>query len=233
MWDRFIQAFSIMVSILLAFAIDAWWEDSQERERYLAQLNTLKVEFQAAREELDWQRQRLLSNRAAIAQILEWAGHDPAPVSFERLTEQIDLTFRGAAINLQTGALRALVSSGVIGHMQQQELLGLLAEWPTYMVDAQSQTTLLLHNREEIIRYLHPRIPTIEVAYHTGQMGAYPRTSFVGDAETLLSDMEFEGLMGNRGMLVEDSLLYVAELEKRLERALTLIEREFADSGLN
>ena len=227
MLDKLVQALSILVSILLAFAIDAWWEDSQERERYLDQLGAVQVEFAEAREQLDWHRERLLGNRKALAWILERTAPDPPQVEFEELASQIDQTFRGFSFEFQADSLRALMESGVIGHMQSAELMGLLGEWSTQVAETRNQTQMLLHNREDIIRYLQPRIPTNAVGYHTGQMSAYPQTRFTGDASALLGQMEFEGLMGNRGMLVEDAMSQMADLEELAQRIEALIEQEF------
>ncbi len=227
MLDKLVQALSILVSILLAFAIDAWWEDSQERERYLDQLGAVQVEFAEAREQLDWHGERLLGNRVALAWILERTAPNPPQVEFEELASQIDQTFRGFSFEFQADALRGLMESGVIGHMQSTELMDLLGEWSTQVVETRNQTQMLLQNREEIIRYLQPRIPANAVAYNTGQMSAYPRTRFKGDSTALLGEMEFEGLMGNRGVLVEDAMSQMEDLEQLAQRIEALIEQEF------
>ena len=51
-WKRLpIEAAAIVVSILLAFAIDAWWNEQQERAEEREVLESLYVEFEANREE--------------------------------------------------------------------------------------------------------------------------------------------------------------------------------------
>jgi len=53
-WKRLsLEAAAIIASILLAFAIDAWWEDRQERVLEQQYLASLKADFQADIEELD------------------------------------------------------------------------------------------------------------------------------------------------------------------------------------
>ena len=61
-WKRIaVQATAIVISILLAFAIDAGWVESQERELEHRTLEALRSDLEATNEELD----RLLRGVAA------------------------------------------------------------------------------------------------------------------------------------------------------------------------
>ena len=52
-WKRIaVEAAAIVVSILLAFAIDAWWDDRQERIEEREVLLGLKSEFSRYRDDL-------------------------------------------------------------------------------------------------------------------------------------------------------------------------------------
>lgn len=45
-WSRiFVESVAIVGSILLAFAIDAWWDDQQERKQEQVYLGALHQEF--------------------------------------------------------------------------------------------------------------------------------------------------------------------------------------------
>ena len=45
-WKRlFAEGFVIIVSILLAFLIDAWWNDRLEHQREREQLSAMRIEF--------------------------------------------------------------------------------------------------------------------------------------------------------------------------------------------
>ena len=53
-WKRlYVEAAAIVASILLAFAIDAWWEDRQDRVLEHQYVVSLRADFQADIEELD------------------------------------------------------------------------------------------------------------------------------------------------------------------------------------
>ena len=51
-WNLAGQSAAIVASILLAFAIDAWWEDRQERETEQVMLASLQHDFVTSRADL-------------------------------------------------------------------------------------------------------------------------------------------------------------------------------------
>ncbi len=69
-WKRLsLEAVAIIASILLAFAIDAWWEDRQERVLEQQYLASLKADFQADIEELD-EAIALAKSRAQLGRLI-------------------------------------------------------------------------------------------------------------------------------------------------------------------
>ena len=79
-WGRVVvEGIVIVVSILLAFGIDAWWNDSQARDRERSYLVSLQQEFTLALEETSsFRRQRAL--HAAEALIGQAQGAERAPL---------------------------------------------------------------------------------------------------------------------------------------------------------
>ena len=69
-WKRlYVEAAAIIASILLAFAIDAWWEDRQERVLEQQYLASLKADFQVDIEELD-KAIALAKSRAQLGRLI-------------------------------------------------------------------------------------------------------------------------------------------------------------------
>ena len=61
-WKRLsIEAAAIVTSILLAFAIDAWWDERVSHGRSVAQLNTLSTEFVEVQSQLQRHEATLLA----------------------------------------------------------------------------------------------------------------------------------------------------------------------------
>jgi hypothetical protein len=71
-WKRMsVEAAAIVVSILLAFAIDAWWEERLERKDEAEQLVRLHAEFVVNVERLSEYRIRLLGGQQAAQEVYE------------------------------------------------------------------------------------------------------------------------------------------------------------------
>ena len=80
-----LEGFVIVVSILLAFAIDAWWDDRQEAEEARLQVERVVVELEANIVRLEDQVERLDVTTAAAKRFLSKFGPEPEPVSVRSL----------------------------------------------------------------------------------------------------------------------------------------------------
>ena len=171
------EALAIIVSILLAFAIDAWWDGRVEHSRSLAQLRTIETEFVKVELELQDLEARLLGLRRAVSELLSHIAPDSQLQTMDSLYALIDLSFRAGKIELPTGSLQALLASGELSSVPNDELKALLAAWPAQVSRLRNQSGLLEEDRENIIRYLNDKIPTIGIAHKTGEMSHYPKPS--------------------------------------------------------
>lgn len=144
-WKRLsVEAAAIVTSILLAFAIDAWWENRLERIEELRILDTLRAEF--------------LSNVESIPSYIE--GHQ---ISADFTKELLDLmraaepgsTLRYPAAKLarvlahsttnpHSGALDAILQSGELRYISNPAIRERLAAWPRLVVDATENEDLLI-----------------------------------------------------------------------------------------
>lgn len=229
-WKRIaVEAAAIVASILLAFAIDAWWEERVDQSRSRDQLRSLAIEFGEVDLHLQDYESRLLNLRQAVSDLLSHIGPETEIQAADSLYAVIDFSFRASKMELPTASLQALLTSGQLAAVTDDTLNALLATWPAQVSNLRNQSGLLQENREEIIRYLHDKVPTLSVAYKTNQMNHYPDSSFIGDPENIQRDMKVEGLFGNRGMLIEDTLEIITELQGHVDSTVKLIEAELGN----
>jgi len=134
-WPRIgVEAVAILVSILLAFAIDAWWADHLERRARIVVLDRLSAEFDANFTMLgDFQdecRTQCRAARAADSLYLEVAaaladGAESIEIEDEMLADLIGTpTFEA-----ETPILDGLVRSGQIRIIEDQQILSAIALW--------------------------------------------------------------------------------------------------------
>ena len=121
----------IVVSILLAFSIDAWWDRRNDRLEEREILLGLKIEFVDLRERLDrWGKM----NRTGQGFIERYLSDDLS----EMEPGDIEFTFAHAlAVNVldQGGAVDSLLSSGRLEKIGDLEIRGRLVKWPDWLED--------------------------------------------------------------------------------------------------
>ena len=215
-----VEAIAIVVSILFAFAIDAWWDARAEARKSNSQLETIREELASIGEAITYSRSDLEQLRIAVIDILRHIGPETTLISSEELFELIDFSFRAQTIELEAGSITALLASGELSSLENIELKSNLASWQRRVTSIRNKSGQLEANREIIIEYLHDKLPTLNIAQKTGQMTRYPLSDFEAEPALFQRDMKLEGLFANRGMLIEDTEIYLAEVQEAVGQIL-------------
>jgi hypothetical protein len=195
----------IVLSILAAFALDAWWDSRVEDQMVHETLHALEAELITTRQQITLEREKLESARNAVVELLVHVSPHAPLLDPDSLEVLMDLSFRVGTIELQVGSLQAILSTGILASIRNPGLARLLATWPNTLASVRTKSSMLEENREIILGYLHDRFPTLEIARKTGQMSRYPASGFEASAAAVQGDRRVEGLFGNRGMLIEDT----------------------------
>ena len=138
-WTRLAaEAVAIVLSILLAFAIDAWWDERGDRLEEQRVLQQLTEEFEAVSAQLDGYialDRRTLRNVSRIDSMIRAARAAGRSTIVARDSTLRWLVSQGTfAPTLPT--LDGLRTSGRLTLIQDEELVGALAAWPTALEDA-------------------------------------------------------------------------------------------------
>ena len=129
-WTRIaVEAAAIVVSILLAFAIDAWWDDRKEGIEETEILLGLKSEFSRYRDELSEGTEYHVSGRLLVAELISstrrgtWSSESlSVDEAFVTLTDARTHDFGG-------GVLDAVISAGRLEIISDYQLRLKLASW--------------------------------------------------------------------------------------------------------
>jgi hypothetical protein len=147
------EGVAIVISILLAFAIDAWWDERADRKQEAALLASLHADF-----------------RASQAHLEDWAaGNRVVQRTTSELLERIRTAERDEAITVFGGhivgaistptysptdaTLRAAISSGQIELIRSEELRKELAVWDQLLADTVEDEILI---REIVVHRIIP-----------------------------------------------------------------------------
>ena len=137
------ESLLIVISILVAFAIDAWWDERNERKVEHRILASLRAEFQANAEMLP--RYIAFHQKAAdyAHQLIPALSEAGAGNSVAVEDKKMMWLISNSSTDPQRGALDAVLQSGGLRFIQNQTISERLASWPQKIVDATENEELL------------------------------------------------------------------------------------------
>jgi hypothetical protein len=114
----------IVASILLAFALDAWWDSRSQRQEEFEVLENLRSEFQAAGSQLDRYLILHQTTLTSIETILRSARAAYAAGEAQAEVATVDLarTLIAPTFDPRTGTLQGLLASGRLGILRNDDL---------------------------------------------------------------------------------------------------------------
>ncbi len=128
-WLRLtIEGLAIVASILIAFAIDAWWQSELEEGEEHQILISLQDEFQAHRATLERKEADWTKRKQSIERLLQamHSGEMPPPAVMDTLLD--DLTYP-STWDPGSGARDALIASGRLELIDNLDLRNRLSAW--------------------------------------------------------------------------------------------------------
>jgi hypothetical protein len=216
----------IVASILIAFALNAWWEAAREDREESRHLAAVRGELAANQLYLRERIDALDQMDAAIAALIARIGPTPDPLPPDSIAALLDTSFGFGTLELAMGSIQALLASGELALLSNEELKRRIAAWPARAADARNDATLLVQNREDIIRHLDTLMPTLAIARNTGVLNHYSTTRFPIEPLRILSDRSLEGLLANRGIRLFNVRLDLQKLVAESDTIITLIDSD-------
>jgi len=203
-WKRLsVEAAAIVVSILLAFAIDAWWEERLERRTEAGILDRLQKEFSANYDLIDEMKERCTAfcrAERASSQVYEMIDQALAAsiATIEVSDAQMDDLIGAATFEAETPVLDGLIQSGQLAIVQDQRISSAIATWDRFLRDS---VELQVRARQNIDRYLIPALIKRGDVGHVVRNHALQHVDenvdFSGET-TLALDIEFKGIIAQR-----------------------------------
>ena len=149
-WKALGQSCVIIASVLIAFGIDAWWEDRQERESELWLIERLHADFIQMRTNLDVAMAEHHKSHSAGSQLFESSEiGKPLPRSLE-MDEMVGRVFLSWwTFNPGSGSVAVFLNSDASRIVRNRSLADQLVRWPSLMEDLQENQEMLIKGKEE------------------------------------------------------------------------------------
>ncbi len=226
-WKRLsVEAAAIVVSILLAFAIDAWWDNRQERVLEQEALLGLRAEYQDHLGDISQSKARHLVYLRTIEGLVEACGKGSGQSDEFSMDNAIYVLLIPETEDLGAGVRDTLISSGKIEILSDRQLRYELSEWDSELDELLDDQQ---HNKAIVFDIVLPYLARAGVPI-SGSMSseskywALPRRSLSGDSETLTklcSDPEFM-------TIVEARYGFMVHAAGEFDRVISAIDRILA-----
>ncbi len=230
-WERlFLEGVVIVVSILLAFALQAWWEGRQESEQRQAILSGLASDFAAASEDLMRSAARHERVLAAAERILKLISErDTGPELQSTVDSLLSDLVGGGTWDPPMGTLDALVSSGQLEVLRNVELVNALTRWPAVVGDLTEDEDQGVENyRSRLLPYLESRVRVSDLVWSDLRPSRrLPWEHNHTNAYQLLIDLEFANIVYDRWDIYTTVVKFATpRTEQALEHIRELIDAE-------
>ena len=224
-WNRLVvEGLVIVVSILLAFAIDAWWDQQREVRDANDQVARVVSELRANVAILQAQDQSLEYTTRAAREFLSIMGPDVGPVSIQDIGSMMFRIYGVATLSLSNSATQNFLSSGQLTASRWIEVRLSLAELLSKVQQAENSSSELRQMRPAMLGHMQAIVSGLDVVKEHPLMADYPASRFISDTSALLSDMKFESLIANYAIRMEINRQSVQALLERHIAVIDLIE---------
>lgn len=220
-WRNYLaETVVIMISILVALLVDAWWDDYQDRQHEIDYLGDLREEFGYARAELGRDQDRRRDMMEALRAFLD----DETSANARLLNEMLDYR----AFNPSHPVLEDLVGSGNFRLLEDNRLrLALLR----YQQDVDRLNVGELRDREFVSDRVEPFLLNhVRLEAHFGGRLPGRGDALTDDLSPLNNNDTFRNLALLRWNRLETSVRFGEYVDESIERVLSRIDAPAATS---
>ena len=192
-WRRLlVEGFVIVVSILLAFAIDAWWDERQEEAAARQQVARVVSELQANIEILTTHLSNLDFTTDQTRSFLARFGPNPAPMQKKELAPVYGGIFSSGTLSLPNSAAEDFLSSGQLTRGDWIIVRYKLSQLVAASRISERLSVELRELRYPLMLASSKHHPILDTTLLHPVMEGYEPSEFPYDPTTLLADVEVE-----------------------------------------
>lgn len=216
-WSRLVvEGLVIIVSILLAFTIDAWWDTQQELDAEVLNLERVSAEISKNSEQIESKLRTIRRSIESTSTFISWMGPNPIEVEVEILLEQWAALYSVGFFSLQRGATLEYLATGQLDGVETIEVRRAISDWYSRANDLQDHYGRLRAAHANVSDYLQDAIPLMHLLNSNSVMSNHPISKFPLDQAALLADTKLESRLG----------MYLIRMEFISREATQLRERQ-------
>jgi hypothetical protein len=238
-WKRItVEGVAVVVSILLAFWIDAWWQGRQNQEKEMAVLSSLLVELQELERDLRGKSIYIPAIKASMRKLLVESASSESNLTDDELDHLIsDLMY--FVQPMDAPVMESQVSTGDLSVLSNDTIRREISAW---LVGLRSMNLAIQADLNFISRDFNPytrkHSSYVQIANLQAPMPGYPDDVYKFDKielqnrvshREMVSSVEFQNLLLTRIWILDNVTGSQGGSEKRLARIISLVENELSD----
>lgn len=220
----------IILSILAAFALDAWWDERKERVEEREVLAALHTEFTAARERIERYRGlqlRVMHSTESILGAIR-GGLNRGERNVTVADSTLGMTLIPPTVSVSLGTLNGLTSGGRLDIIEDIELRTALGSWGAEFEELAEEEQFLrdyvLDDMDDALRGRLDMGPILEIVDRLTVDDALPNAGEAVPLTALPIDADLLGIYNSRHNWLRHALDEYPPVLDEVDRILALIE---------
>lgn len=225
--SAFRDVFLIVVSILIAFSLEAWWAGQETAAGERAALGAVRDDLQAARLELDSvlvRNERVVSSISGVLAMTPSEIESLAPDS--ALSIHRDSFGGGLPFDPSTGALQGLLSAGTLSDIRNRRLAAELSSWPGLLDEIEEDQAFIIDSFKRLQAVLVETGTLESSMVHYGLLEGPPAMTANQAPSTLLTGDRNRGELVRHMQSVWGLHRELADVDSRLDALLNALDAE-------
>lgn len=221
-WKRAVTEGAVVVaSILMAFAIDAWWQEREDRDLEALAIAGIRSDFEGHLAMIDTSLEQNQLRWAASDSLLALVGPNAVATDPERIIRQMGLTGFLSTASFQGGSLATLANTSGLASIQNRDLRLALSEWLQALEFGEMVNGWAYDETERYSAALDDRIPLADLDLASGLVDVQP-SGFAVEITPMLRSIQFTNRVYQQryvsGVLIE----HLTAMRGMAERVLDL-----------
>ena len=221
----------VVIGILLALQINNWNQNRIESREEFKALKNLKEDFTNNKKLLEEASLECKNGITASLQMLEYTGTKPKPESEEIFNDIINGIFVDAGYFPFNSSLDELVNSGKLVIIKNDELRKLMTSWKPQIERVATSYDETVKYEQYLNEYVLANGSWLNADKYikVQRSVTFPESGFSSDNRELLSELEFENIVENVAIGLDNHLTFLKQTSILLEEILQLIDKEITD----
>ena len=228
-WKRVgIEATAVVASILIAFSIDAWWDDLQEQRRAHSTVKSLQAGFSSSLNLIDANLIEVQASLVTVQRFLKMNPEGAAAIPPGERYSILDAIWRPRTLDLNNHLLVAILESEGLETLDSSELQEAIALWRDSVEELNEARAKLAGNQPDIILALghYPELWPI-LSQEAADRPA------IGEElmRNILSNQYFMALTARKAFSIRGHIRTMLAIREGTDSVLLILDSELANTS--